>query len=284
MPAARLATGAHHTWLGYWYQAIAESRVVAHRRHVAHFVTFVRSGRITSRWVTRSVERHYQAAAGTVRFYPADHEQHAFFGQPDPVTHFYTLVIPPTDQKDILASEGIDPHTDSRHLHLLNDAELVWCIKHLASHTNQQGNLPGGEDEAARRLILRLAELSGGKIPEWHADGSTYDRRTFAHLLNYVDAHLKIAPCLSDLSTLVGLSPSHFARKFRQTTGLSLHRFINRRRIRASLELLKDQSQPLTHVALELGFSSQSHFTRLFSELTGMTPAKYRKQFRRIVG
>jgi AraC family transcriptional regulator len=82
----------------------------------------------------------------------------------------------------------------------------------------------------------------------------------------------------------VGISPSYFGRKFRQSTGLSLHRFVNRRRILASLNLLKDQSLPLAHTALELGFSSQSHLTRLFSAMTGMTPAKYRKQVKQTVG
>ena len=37
-------------------------------------------------------------------------------------------------------------------------------------------------------------------------------------------------------------------------------------------------------LALDLGFSSQSHFTNLFSSLTGMTPAKYRKQCGRTLG
>jgi len=81
----------------------------------------------------------------------------------------------------------------------------------------------------------------------------------------------------------VGLSPSHFAKKFRHSTGLSLCRFINRRRILRSLETLKTDG-PVANVALDLGFSSQSHFTRIFSGLTGMTPARYQKQARRIVG
>ena len=82
----------------------------------------------------------------------------------------------------------------------------------------------------------------------------------------------------------MGLSPSHFAKKFRCSTGLSLLRLVNRRRILASLDVLKDRSQPLAHVALELGFSSQAHFTYLFRSLTGMTPAKYQKQVRPTVG
>ena len=60
-------------------------------------------------------------------------------------------------------------------------------------------------------------------------------------------------------------------------------RFINRRRILRSLVTLNTDAS-LASIALDLGFSSQSHFTRIFSGLTGITPAKYQKQTRRIVG
>lgn len=120
--------------------------------------------------------------------------------------------------------------------------------------------------------------------PRAGRDDSVFADRTLRYLVEYIDAHLRMAPTLSDIALLVGLSPSHFAKKFRHSTGLSLQRFVNRRRIMRSLELLKQPSKSLTSVALELGFSSQSHFTRLFSDLTCMTPAKYQKQFRRTVG
>jgi AraC family transcriptional regulator len=44
------------------------------------------------------------------------------------------------------------------------------------------------------------------------------------------------------------------------------------------MALLGTSSTPLSQIALDLGFSSQSHFTRLFSSLTGFTPAGYRRQ------
>ena len=84
--------------------------------------------------------------------------------------------------------------------------------------------------------------------------------------------------------TLVGLSPSHCARKVRHKEGLSLGRFVNRRRLARALVVLRKDSTSLSQVALDLGFSSQSHFTRLFSTLVGMTPAKYRKTFTPTVG
>ena len=67
-------------------------------------------------------------------------------------------------------------------------------------------------------------------------------------------------------------------------TRISLGRFLNRRRVAAALAALKDESRPLAQVAVDLGFSSQSHFTRVFSSLTGMTPAKYGKLFKPAIG
>ena len=77
------------------------------------------------------------------------------------------------------------------------------------------------------------------------------------------------------------------AKPFRQEV-LAIHRaehvrFINRRRILRSLVTLNTDAS-LASIALDLGFSSQSHFTRIFSGLTGITTAKYQKQTRRIVG
>jgi AraC-like DNA-binding protein len=64
-------------------------------------------------------------------------------------------------------------------------------------------------------------------------------------LVDCIDAHLKLPPTLSAMALVAALSPSHFAKNFRLSTGLSLQRFVNRRRILASLEMLKDQPQPL---------------------------------------
>ena len=140
------------------------------------------------------------------------------------------------------------------------------------------------EGRGSGRLLLRLQELSNGGVPAWHLDASVFERAILQQLVEYIDMHLRLAPTLAAMALLAGLSPSHFARKFRQSTGVSLQRFINRRRVLASIPQLQANALSLAHIALALGFSSQSHFTRLFSDLTGMTPAKFRKQFRRTLG
>jgi len=101
-------------------------------------------------------------------------------------------------------------------------------------------------------------------------------------IVERVDAHLGQRGSLDEISRGFGLSPSHFARKFQQSTGLSLNRFMNRRRIGQSLTLLKTGRVPLAQLSLDLGFSSQSHITRLFSGLTGITPYQFRRAQRRM--
>lgn len=121
-------------------------------------------------------------------------------------------------------------------------------------------------------------------MPDRQDDTSVFEPHAIKDLVEYIDAHLRIAPSLAEMGLRVGLSPSRFARKFRRTTGLSLYGFVTRRRITASLDVLRDPSRPIADLALELGFSSRSHFTRVFSRQTGMTPAKYRRQFSRTTG
>jgi AraC family transcriptional regulator len=138
-----------------------------------------------------------------------------------------------------------------------------------------------GDEIAARQIVLRLCVLMGGKMPEWQKDSSVFTPRVMRQVVTYIDAHLGGPMSLECIGNTVGLSPGHFARKFHNSAGESLGRFINRRRISASFMILRAGETSLLKVALDLGFSSQSHFTRLFSGLTGMTPASFRRSHRR---
>lgn len=274
----------HHAWLGYWDHVRAdEPRVVIHRQQVAHSLMFMASGTFEYRWVNRGVVHHRHVTVGTIRFDPAAGDTNTFLGRHNPAHDIFTLLIPPDHLHEIATSDEIDHPAMPRNLEVPVDAELRWCMSRLSSVTADDSENAFRQEEAARRLVLRLHQLCGGKAPEWHADGSPFDRVTLHHLRDYIDANLRVSPSLGDMALLVGLSPSHFAKKFRQSTGLSLQRFINRRRIAASIPLLQANSDTLAGISLDLGFASQSHFTRLFSETTGMTPAKFRKQFRRKV-
>ncbi|TCH96408.1 AraC family transcriptional regulator [Roseococcus sp. SYP-B2431] len=85
-------------------------------------------------------------------------------------------------------------------------------------------------------------------------------------------------PSLQALADLAGLSVAEFARCFRAATGETPHAFVTRRRIERAQALLRGRpSLPLADLAVALGFADQAHFSRRFRQVTGTTPARFRR-------
>jgi AraC-like DNA-binding protein len=78
---------------------------------------------------------------------------------------------------------------------------------------------------------------------------------------------------LSDVAAAAGLSSFHTCRAFRRETGISVNRFLHRLRLRAALDVLPDYRGDITRLALDLGYSSHSHFTYAFRREFGATPS-----------
>ena len=93
----------------------------------------------------------------------------------------------------------------------------------------------------------------------------------------YLAGRMSERVTLDDVARAVGASPFHLARLFRRRTGAPLHRYLMCLRLRASLERLADGANDLTSLAIELGFSSHSHFTDSFRREFGRTPSDMRR-------
>lgn len=81
---------------------------------------------------------------------------------------------------------------------------------------------------------------------------------------------------LDDIAAESGCSPYHLCRLFRSHTGMTLHGYRNRLRVRAAQERLDQGARDLARLALELGFSDQSHFSNSFRAETGESPSAFR--------
>ncbi|MEP6767655.1 MAG: AraC family transcriptional regulator [Acidobacteriota bacterium] len=81
---------------------------------------------------------------------------------------------------------------------------------------------------------------------------------------------------ISDLARALDISPFQLCRIFRRETGTTLHRFRERLRLAAALELLRESRAGLTDIALDLGYSSHSHFSASFRRAFGVTPSAAR--------
>ena len=83
---------------------------------------------------------------------------------------------------------------------------------------------------------------------------------------------------IADLAATIDIGPSHFARVFRNTTGRSVHRWIEEVRLIRAEALLRDTAMPLKQVAADLGFSTPSSFSLAFRRATGTTPGRFRSE------
>lgn len=92
----------------------------------------------------------------------------------------------------------------------------------------------------------------------------------------YIDVFYSKNLSITQLAQMANMSPFHFTRSFTQEIGIPPHTYLNQVRIQQAKTRIKQQF-PLADIALETGFTDQSHFTRKFKQISGMTPGQYSK-------
>ncbi|OZG73193.1 hypothetical protein BTA51_11965 [Hahella sp. CCB-MM4] len=98
-------------------------------------------------------------------------------------------------------------------------------------------------------------------------------RRQLTSVMEYIHAHAGEEIHLEKLATVSGLSLFHFARMFKQSTGLTPHQYVSKIRVRKGMEMLQ-KGYGQAYVAAACGFSHQSHFAAQFKREYGVTPAR----------
>ena len=101
-------------------------------------------------------------------------------------------------------------------------------------------------------------------------------RRQLAQVIEFMEAHLEDPVSLSDMAAAIALSPVHFARQFKRTTGSTPHQHLLALRIERAKRLLAG-ALPIAEIAARCGFSHQEHLTRVFGRIVGATPSAYRR-------
>jgi AraC family transcriptional regulator len=100
------------------------------------------------------------------------------------------------------------------------------------------------------------------------------------HVLGFIEDNLANNLSLGEIAAASGLSVSQCQRAFRQSVGTSIHRYVIRRRVERAEALLGQEKLSVAQIALEVGFSHQSHLATHMRRLRGFTPAKHRRTAR----
>ena len=113
---------------------------------------------------------------------------------------------------------------------------------------------------------------------QWKLPGVTGGLSPFVlrNVLAFIEEHLAQPLTLMELADQAALSEYHFARMFRQSTGLAPHQYVMQRRMERAKVMVQHTATPLTDIALACGFNSASHFSNRFRSVMGMTPSQLR--------
>ena len=130
----------------------------------------------------------------------------------------------------------------------------------------------------AHRLAWHLLMTYGGvRIAARETQPGLLDRCGIERVVDLIDAELSDKLTLERLASAAALSPYHFARAFKASTGLAPYQFVTMRRVERAKALLTTTPASVTQVAHMVGFSNISHFRRLFRLHTGLTPGDLRR-------
>ena len=131
-------------------------------------------------------------------------------------------------------------------------------------------------DTVAQMLAVHLVRRHGTVRPqERPLRGAALSAQTLRRLGDYVREHLQSPISLDDLAAVAAMSPYHFSRMFKQTTGQTPNEFVIGLRLVRAAHLLRRTRWTVAQVAGEVGYQSVRHFTRLFRRRLGCPPAEY---------
>jgi len=143
------------------------------------------------------------------------------------------------------------------------------------------GHMTAENDWQIRSGLLLLAaglrnHSTQQQMPEAQQNRAQHLDSIYA-VLEYVARHYAQQLTVEDAAEIAGYAKTYFCRQFKQTTGVTFHRYLNQYRISTACMLLQDQKMSISDIARQTGFSSAKLFCRTFKEITGMTTGQYQK-------
>jgi AraC family transcriptional regulator len=155
---------------------------------------------------------------------------------------------------------------------------LAICSVLKRAHATGGGLSDVAASTLAHRLAGHLLVHYGGVRVVRERGPARLDRATVDRVTELVDAELPGPLTLDRLARVAMLSPFHFARAFKATTGLAPHEFVTLRRMDRATALLLSSPDAVPEIAHAVGLSNVSHFRRLFRRHTGLRPGALRQE------
>lgn len=238
----------------------SRARLPTHAHELSHFC-FVLAGNYREMISGTSFER----APAALVYYPPDvshGEEHFTDGR-----HFLVEV-------DLKSLETVrDYGARLSEPVLLDTTSSLWLANRMYKEFSERDEFsPIALESISTELLIAASRRDKRKTernaPPWLGRLKEFLRENFSE-----------PPCLNELAKAVDVHPMHLARVFRRFERCTVGDYIREVRIDYARKRLLGSNEPLVEIAMAAGFADQTHFTRSFKRVTGMTPSEFRRLF-----
>lgn len=181
-----------------------------------------------------------------------------------------------TLRAEIAQAMGVAEHADLDDLHgWLDPTVLATALRFRAAARGWSALSDVARDELVRAVYAHVYRLKfGGR---WPANAPTaLSPQRLGNVVDWVHAHLADELSIAALAQAAALSPFHFARAFKTSTGMTPHRFVTVLRLQRAEQLLTQTDASVEDIAAKVGYSNVSHFRRMFRRQLGALPSVLR--------
>jgi AraC family transcriptional regulator len=175
-------------------------------------------------------------------------------------------------------ASDIDPHRFTL-MNCLGQQDLqLYQIGMLLLSELQSGGIMGRlyAESLTQALVIHLLRHYASSTHIITAKNRSLTPTQLRQAIDYIHTHLDRDLALAELASVINISPTYFASLFKQAMGISPHQYVIQQRVEQAKLMLSKTDLAIADIALQVGFSSQSHLTQHFKRFTGMTPKQVR--------
>lgn len=131
----------------------------------------------------------------------------------------------------------------------------------------------------AERLLTAIALLNGKQDKQRRDSLAGNNEPKLQQIQCFIEQHLADSVTSIDIANYLYLNPSYFSRYFKRMTGSNFTDYVHQYKVNIASQKLKTSGQTLEQIALALGYSDRTYFSKVFKKYMGVTPSEYKNKY-----
>jgi AraC family transcriptional regulator len=242
--------------------------------HPTHFLNLLTRGNIRAQWTTEGRSRSANNGPGTIYVLPAGTRDRLTWS--GPTTRIIVVIEPWFLARSLETTAHLKDVDLTTHWNLC-DHHIQSLM--LALHADLEDGSPGGPlygESLGLALSAYLISRYSVRDCAKPAHRGSMPTMRLNRILEFISQNLARDIRLQELAQIAGMSPNYFCEMFKASTGVPPYKYILNCRVERAKRYLRDPRMSLASAGTAVGFADQSHFSKVFRRIVGVTPMTFR--------